>query len=69
MEFPRMTPEQLMLNDNEFEFLIYELRGLNPQLADRFMMNRNPVDRHIKAQESELEVMDAYQGSGRTITG
>lgn len=61
MDFPRLTPEQIMFNENEFEFLIYELRESKPQLADRFMMNRSKLEHHMKAQESELEVMDAYK--------
>lgn len=58
MNYPRLTQEQIMLNHCEFVNLISNVRRINTGLADLLMQNRNKLDRHMKAQESELEVMD-----------
>lgn len=58
MEFPKMTTEQKIFNDREFKVIVENVRRINSGLADMLMQNRNTVDRHVTALESELNVME-----------
>lgn len=50
-----MTNDQLTLNQIEFSNLIQQLRQCNPCVADLLMMNRLKLDRHVEAQEKQIE--------------
>jgi hypothetical protein len=64
MEFPRLTEEQLRANNSEFNALIQNVRRLNAGLADLLMQNRNKLEHHMKAQESELKILDRRNQCG-----
>lgn len=61
MEFQKMTNEQKMLNNSEFNALIASVRHINSGVADMMMWNRLMVDRHVTALESEISKMNRRQ--------
>jgi hypothetical protein len=58
LEFQKMTNEQKLLNNSEFNVLIQNIRHINSGLADMMMWNRLMVDRHVTALEKEVSKMN-----------
>lgn len=60
MDYPRLTEEQLRSNNSEFNALIQNVRRFNSGVADLLMQNRFKLDQHIKAQETELVIIEQF---------
>jgi len=68
MEYPKLTPIEQELNEYNFKVAINNVRRLpnGAPIADILMQCFNKQQRHIKALESELEVMEGINNGKAT---
>lgn len=63
MEYPKLTPIELELNEYNFKVAIANVRHLpnGSPIADILMRSFNKMQRHAHALETEIQVMEGIQ--------